>query len=212
VYENAWTIPYPDTSVCRQDPDDVLEALEEYFLSTAPEASPEPLPQRPPEPPVGQEFKALLIKIGVIVGAALLIFNFVYGFHYNRDPSMSPSVKDGDLMIFYRWDKKYHADDLILLSFQGKSQVRRVVATAGDTVDITEEGLLVNGALQQEPGISQKTQRYAEGISLPVTLGEGQVFVLGDARENATDSRVYGPVNVKDTQGTVITNLRRRNL
>ena len=198
---NAWALPYYGNAA-RADPSgDALEALEEYFRSAAPQP-----------PPVGREFRALLIKIAVIIGAALLLFNFVYGLHYSRDPSMHPSVKDGDLMIFYRWNKKYRAGDLVLLAFQGKKQVRRVVATAGDTVDITEDGLLVNGALQQEPGIYQQTRRYAQGIPFPVTLGEGQVFVLGDARENATDSRIYGPVNIKDTQGGVITNLRRRNL
>jgi len=208
VEMNPWALQSPGIRVCGQDSDDVLEALEEYFLST----SPPPPPEAPTDPSVGREFTALAIKIGAIAGIALLLFTFVYGFHYNRDPSMNPSVKDGDLMIFYRWEKKYHAGDLVLVTFQGQRQVRRVVAAAGDMVDITEDGLLVNGALQQEPDIYQKTQRYADGISFPLTLGEGQLFVLGDARENAADSRIYGPVNIKDTQGSVITNLRRRNL
>jgi len=204
----ARTMPCPGG----QDPGDVLELLEEYFQSTTPQPVPEPLPEHPSQPSAWRELRALGIKLGIIIGAALLLFNFVYGLHYSRDPSMNPSVKDGDLVIFYRCARKYRAGDLILVTFQGKKQVRRVVATAGDTVDIIEEGLLINGALQQEPGIYQKTQRYADGISFPLTLQEGQVFVLGDARENATDSRIYGPVSIKDTQGSVFTNLRRRNL
>ena len=60
--------------------------------------------------------------------------------------------------------------------------------------------------------IYQQTQRYAVGATFPLTVGEGQVFVLGDARENATDSRVYGAVEVKDTLGKVITILRRRDI
>jgi len=148
----------------------------------------------------------------VIAGIAALIFRFVYGFHYNADPSMSPAVKDGDLVLYYRLDRKFRAGDLLLLGFQGQVQVRRVVAAAGDTVDITEEGLKINGALQQEQGIYQATQRYAEGVEFPLTLKENEVFVLGDAREGAADSRVYGPVNVEDAWGKVITLLRRRSL
>ncbi|MDR2686531.1 MAG: signal peptidase I [Oscillospiraceae bacterium] len=212
VETNPWTIPYPGSNACEQDPDGILETLEEYFLNSPPQRSPEPPPERPQEPSAWRELRALGVKVGVIAGIALLLFTFVYGLHYNLEPGMNPSVKDGDLVIFYRLDKSYHAGDLALLAFQGKKQVRRVVAAAGDTVDITEEGLVINGALQQEPGISQKTHRYAEGISFPLTLGENQVFVLGDARENAADSRIYGPVNVSDTQGAVITVLRRRNL
>jgi len=90
--------------------------------------------------------------------------------------------------------------------------VRRVVAQAGDVVDITADGLTVNGALQQEPDIYEPTLRYQTGTQLPVTLGPGQVFVLGDARDNATDSRVYGPVDTKDTLGKVIAIIKWRDL
>jgi len=159
-----------------------------------------------------REFGSLAIKIFLIIGAILLIFTLVYGLHYNVEPGMHPAIKDGDMVMYYRWDKNYKAGDLILVTFQGQKQVRRVIAVAGDTVDITEEGLVINGALQQEPEISQKTERYEEGIHFPITLGENEVFVLGDARENATDSRIYGPVNIGDTQGKVISVLRRRNL
>jgi len=194
-------------------------AAREYQPNALPALPPDPPAKQeehpqalPPQPSAGRELRALCVKIGVIAGIALLLFSFVYGFHYNVEPGMHPSVKDGDLVVFYRLDKSYHAGDLALLAFQGKRQVRRVIATAGDTVDITEEGLVINGALQQEPGIRQRTQRYAQGVPFPLTLGENQVFVLGDAREGAADSRIYGPVNAKDTLGTVITLLRRRNL
>ncbi|MCL2775515.1 MAG: signal peptidase I [Oscillospiraceae bacterium] len=159
-----------------------------------------------------REMAALFVKIAVISGIAVILFTFVYGLYYNVDPDMNQSVKDGDLAMYYRWDKNYHAGDLVVLTFQGNKQIRRVIASSGDTVDITEDGLIINGALQQEQGIYQKTQRYADGVSFPVTLGEGQIFVLGDARTNAVDSRVYGPVNVGDTHGKVIAVLRRRNL
>jgi signal peptidase I len=154
----------------------------------------------------------LLLKVLVICGVAALVFTFLYGFHRNADPDMAPSVREGDLAVFYRLDRDYKAGDLLLLTFEGEMQVRRVVATAGDTVDVTEEGLVVNGAIQQEPDIYEATGRYAEGAALPVTLAEGEVYVLGDARANATDSRVYGPVRIKDTLGTVIAILRRRSL
>ena len=170
------------------------------------------MPDKPPrEPSVLRDLGSLLIKIVAIVLAFALIFTFFYGFDRNTDPDMAPMVKDGDVVIFYRLDKDYAVGDLVVLRYKGKLEVRRVVAGAGDTVDITEEGLIVNGALQQEPDIFQKTPRYANSITFPLTVGKGQVFVLGDARENATDSRVYGPVNTKDTLGTTITVIRRRN-
>ena len=167
---------------------------------------------RPPAPSVWRELGLLAIKIAAIVICFLLIFTFLYGFHRNTDPDMFPMVKDGDLVLFYRLDKDYSIGDLLLLDFQGERQVRRVIAVAGDVVDITEHGLIINGAMQHEPEIFQKTWRYDNGVYFPLTVGEGQVFVLGDARENAIDSRIYGTVNTRDTLGTVITVIRRRGL
>jgi len=147
----------------------------------------------------------------VICIAFVLIFTFFYGFHRNADPGMAPMIQTGDLVLFYRLNQDFAIGDLLLFNFQGERQVRRVVARAGDTVDFAEGYLIINGAAQQEPAIFQESWRYETGVSFPLTVGTGQVFVLGDAREGATDSRVYGPVNMEDTLGTVITVLRRRN-
>jgi signal peptidase I len=173
---------------------------------------PERIRGRPPDNSVLGELLSLLIKISVICILAILLLTFVYGVHRAEDGDMHPAIKDGDLVVFYRLDKDYAAKDILLLSFRGRRRAARVVAVRGDTVDITENGLMINGAFQQELNIYEPTRRYAEGTELPVTPGESQVFVLGDSRENATDSRVYGAVNTKDTLGTVIAVIRRRNL
>jgi len=151
-------------------------------------------------------------KIAIIAIVFILVFTCFYGFSRNTDSDMTPAVKDGDLVLFYRLDKDYAIGDLFLLDFQGERQVRRVIAKAGDTVDIKDEGLIVNGAFQQEPTIYETTRRYKNDVSFPLTVGQGQVFALGDARKNATDSRIYGPVNRKDTFGKVITIIRWRGL
>ncbi len=138
----------------------------------------------------------------------------MFGIVRYPDATMYPAIKNGDIVIFYRLDRDYIAQDVLVLQFQGETQVRRVVATAGDVVDIAPEGLLINGALQQEPGINSPTQRYEEGIDFPLTLQEGQVFVLSDSRADASaaDSRIYGAVDIEDTLGKVVAILRRRNI
>jgi len=57
-----------------------------------------------------------------------------------------------------------------------------------------------------------ETVRYAEGADFPLTLKEGEVFLLGDARENVVDSRIYEAVSVDDTEEQVMAIFRRRNL
>lgn len=164
------------------------------------------------EPSLLKELFFLLAKIAAIIFAFALVFTFMYGFCRNPDVSMVPAVKDGDLVMFYRLDKNYAAQDTLVLEFGGQKQVRRVVAVAGDKVDITEDGLIVNGAIQQEKEIYQATKRYEEGVEFPLIVGEGEVFVLGDSRENATDSRIYGVVKNKDTLGKVMMILRWRDI
>ena len=161
--------------------------------------------------PLWKDLVSLLLKAAVIAMAFVLLFTFLFGLIRYQEPSMDPAIKDGDLVIFYRYTKVgYLPQDVIVLERNGKMQVRRVVATAGDVVDITENGLSINGSIQQETGIYQKTERYVDGVDFPLTVLDGQVFVLGDSRGGATDSRIYGSVEIKDTLGKVIAVIRRR--
>lgn len=159
-----------------------------------------------------QDITLLLLKIFILGVMAAVLLLFVFGLTRCADMSMSPAIKDGDVVLYYRLDKDYHQNDVVVADIKGQIQIRRVVAIAGDTVDITENGLMVNGAIQQESSIYEKTQRYTEGIDFPVTLKQGEVFLLGDSREHSTDSRIYGPVNRKDTRGKVMTIIRRRGI
>jgi signal peptidase I len=174
--------------------------------------NPTPTDPTPTRSTITRELLSLLAKIAALLLAAILALTFVFGLEQNVGTDMSPAVKDGDLVAFYRLDKNYVAGDLLLLSYQGEHQVRRVVAVAGDRVDIAKDGLIINGALQQEPEIYEQTYRYEKGISFPLTVEPGQVFVLADSREGATDSRIYGAVNIDDTLGTAIAVFRRRGL
>lgn len=140
-----------------------------------------------------------------------MLFTTVFSITRCDNGDMSPAVKDGDIAISYRWDKTYFNKDVIIAKVDGKKIITRVIATAGDTVNITEQGLVINGFPQDEPDIYEDTIRYQEGIDFPVTLKEGEIFVLGDARKSATDSRIFGVLDVDDTFGKVMLILKRRN-
>lgn len=155
----------------------------------------------------------LLFKIGLVAMFLVFMTTFFYGITQARDTSMTPAIKEGDLVIYYRPDKDYAVGDAIVVEYNGSLQVRRVVATEGDTVDISESGgLVVNGATQIEDEIYTSTYPYTDGITFPVTVGSGEVFVLGDERTSAEDSRVYGTVRIKATKGAVMAVIRRRGI
>lgn len=165
------------------------------------------------KPSIWKDLLFLLIKVASIVIAFILLFTVLFGITRYQEPSMAPAIKDGDLVIFYRSTKNgYLPQDAVVVTINGRRQVRRVIATAGDVVDINEEGLWINGSLQQEPGIYQRTERYQDGVSFPLTVQEGEIFLLSDSRVGATDSRITGCVRIKDTSGRVMTIIRRRGI
>ena len=91
--------------------------------------------------------------------------------------------------------------------------VCRVVATAGDTVEISEgERLIVNGNTMIESNIFYPTPEYYGFVNYPLTLGEGEYFVLADYRNGGSDSRFFGAVREDEILGTVITIMRRNKL
>lgn len=152
----------------------------------------------------------LLLKLAIFLVLLLIMFLFVFGIYRCSDNMMAPAFKDGDLAIYYRLQNEYQTSDRIILEKDGETQIRRIVAVSGDSVEITADGLKVNGFLQQESGIYMETLPYTEGISFPLTVGKDEYFVLGDNRTNAKDSRIYGTVNKEEIKGPVITLLRHR--
>ena len=160
-----------------------------------------------------RELLLLLAKVAAIVLVTVMLFTFVYGAIRYQEPYMSPAIKDGDLVIFYRFAKKtYMPRDLVVVKMGSNKEVRRIIACGGDVVDITDSGLVINGALQQEPDIRSPTYRYNEGVDFPLTVPYGEYFVLADERAGAIDGRIYGTVKQDDLAGKVMTMIRRRGL
>ena len=159
------------------------------------------------ETSVAQDIVQLLLKIAFIVLAVFLIFTFLYGIVRINDVSMKPAIKDGDLVMYYRLDKRFISGDVAVFKDDGRTTTGRVVAVAGDTVDITK-----NGAEQISQDIYFDTTQFKDGVDFPVTVGNGQVFILGDNRPQASDSRIYGCIDIKDVKGKVIAIIRSRGI
>lgn len=152
----------------------------------------------------------LLAQVAAIALGAVAIFSLVFGLMRVSDPSMQPRFQDGDLVLFYRLDKAYEAQDVAVFEYHDRLTSGRVVAMGGDTVNIDSQGLIVNGAYQQEQGITAETTQVADGVTFPLTVPEGAVFLLGDNRGEAVDSRIVGCVPASQTLGKVIGLFRRR--
>lgn len=149
----------------------------------------------------------------LIVTALWLLFGFVLGFATVPNGDMSPNFKSGDLLMYYQLNRNFVAQDVVVLKKNNTVYVGRIVAKGGDTVDITDTGgLVINGNTMIETNIYNKTVRYEGFVSYPLTLKDGEYFVLVDLRSSGEDSRYYGPVSESEILGKVITAVRRHNL
>lgn len=162
------------------------------------------------ETSIKEELLFLVLKITILGAVLAIMFLVLFGISRVSNQMMYPAFRDGDLVVYYRLQKEFHPLDTIVLEKDGETQVSRIVACTGDEVNLTEEGLEINGYLQQESNIYTETLPYKEGITFPITVGDDEYFVLGDNRTNAKDSRLYGLVKKEEVKGIVITLLRCR--
>ncbi len=149
----------------------------------------------------------------LIVIVLYIMFGFIFGILIAPNNDMYPRIDARDMLLYYRLDTDVKAQDIIVLEKNKTTYVGRVVAVAGDEVEITdEESLVVNGSTMIESNIFYRTPRYEGFVQYPLKLQAGQCFVLVDSRSNGEDSRYYGPVNENEIKGSVITIVRRNNL
>lgn len=120
--------------------------------------------------------------ISILVATLWLPVLQIYG------SSMTPTIHDGEI-IFSVKTNEFKQGDIIAFYYNNKILVKRVIADAGDWVDIDMEGTVyINGEMLEEPYLTEKALGDCT-IELPYQVPEGKVFVMGDHRATSVDSR-----------------------
>lgn len=160
------------------------------------------------------EVKSFFLRLAVLLLFLWFIFGVCFGIAPVRNGDMFPRISAGDLMLYYRLERNYNSQDVIVYEKDEQSRVGRVIAHGGDTVEITGEGeIKINDSIVMEINVFYDTYPYEGGtVTYPLTLAEDEVFVLGDNRQGAKDSRYYGAIQTGEIKGKVITILRRSDL
>lgn len=145
------------------------------------------------------------VQFLMLIALILFIFYLLMGISTVKGESMYPTLHDKDVTVYYRLRRQYKAGDVVVIKRPGDEEyVKRIVAVAGDTVNIQAGKLYVNGDEKAFSGAIGDTNRVEDVIQYPVTIKDDEVFVLGDNRMNSEDSREFGAVKTEDIKGKII--------
>jgi signal peptidase I len=134
------------------------------------------------------------MKNTLLIGDYILVNKFIYGVKLPfTDLTIIPvkEPKRGDIIVF-----KYPEDP-------SKDFIKRVVGVEGDTIDIRNKQVFVNGKLQDDSFAIHTDKLFQPGRDTvgPIVVPKGKLFMMGDNRDQSNDSRFWGFVDLHAVRG-----------
>ena len=148
-----------------------------------------------------------ILTMAITFAAALLFCAFVAQPRYVSGYSMQNTFQNNDFVFV--WKLGYQpqfgdvviANNIAIATDHKEDLIKRVIGVGGDHIVVSNGTVTRNGKKLTEAYI--KEQRW-DGTNVDLTVPQGQVFLMGDNRNNSTDSRVVGSINCSDIAGKVV--------
>ena len=201
-------VPVPEEE--NAPPSGVLEAEQpktEEPKTEEPEASQEKIPDPDRERRVKERkrtlraLRNLLIKLAVVGLLGYLLLHYVFGIFVVHSNDMYPAVRDGDLVVTYRLADCLNGN-IVSYTYGGARYFGRIVGVPGDVVEMDEDGhFTINGSAPYETVYYETRAVPDSDVVYPYVVGEGELFLLNDLRENTQDSRSFGGIPLENVDG-----------
>jgi signal peptidase I len=156
---------------------------------------------------VWEWIKALAIA-GIL---AFIIRSFLFAPFLVDGLSMMPTLENRERLIVNKFVYFLHTPQpgeiIVFHADAERDYIKRVIAVEGQTVSMRNDVLYIDGKAVDEPYLNEyKEDARRKGMLLtedfgPVEVPKGHIFVMGDNRQNSTDSRIIGPVEIDRVVG-----------
>ena len=140
-----------------------------------------------------------------VVAVTLLFVQFVGQRTYVNGDSMNVTLEDGDNLMVDKLSYRFSDPeryDIIVFPYQYQEKtyyIKRIIGMPGETVQVIDGMVYIDGEMLDE-SYGKEVMEYAGVASEPIELGEDEYFVLGDNRNNSSDSRDPSVGNIKGDQ------------
>jgi len=153
-----------------------------------------------------------VVAYGLGLSESTLIRRFLFQAYKTPSGAMEPTILIGDDIIVDKQARTPHRGDVIaflLPSDRTKVFVKRVIAMGGDTVEVRDKSVYLNGRKMDDPHARYEPSDGAGEIAPrdrygPMVVPKGKIFVLGDNRDHSYDSRFWGFVDQSDVRAHVL--------
>ena len=152
-----------------------------------------------------REVLSFFLYVAIVVGITFLIIHFVGQRTYVSGSSMENTLSDGDNLIVdkltYRFSdpKRF---DIIVFPYKYEENtyfIKRIIGLPGETVQIVDGTIYINGEVLGE-SYGREVMKNSGMAADPITLSDDEYFVLGDNRNDSTDSRDPSVGKIKQNQ------------
>ena len=144
----------------------------------------------------------------IAIGLALVIIVFLYQPVKVEGTSMAPLLSDQERIFINKFVYRFEPiqrGDIVVFWYpldRTKSFIKRVVGLPGETVEIRQGAVYVNGKVVPEPYVPPQYEDLSDFG--PVRVPRDSYFVMGDHRVSSNDSRVFGPVASRFIYGRAV--------
>ena len=136
----------------------------------------------------GSVLRSTIYSLITVAAVAILVATLWLPVLQIYGSSMTPTLQDGQIVVSVK-SAQPNRGDIVAFYYNNKILVKRIIATAGQWVDIDENGnVYVDDQLLEEPYLSEKALGECN-LELPYQVPDGRLFVMGDHRLTSVDSR-----------------------